>query len=176
MRIRIAILLIILSIIPVVAVAGSTERVAATTIQAEINSVGAAIVLRRYYDTSVWAGSIMPGIESASAEWLSIAQQLSTASDAGASEDIALALYDALAVNPFRVLPVLKSIYGGTEEERCTISFEAEIPKGGVTKYIDRIKTKLGKAKTKPEKAMAVGCLRGLENTQRDAKTQGLIK
>lgn len=171
------IVIVMLFIIPASAVANSPQkRVTAATVAAEIDSVDAATALRRYYDTSAWTTSILPGIASADVKWLSIAQQLSAVSDAGASEDIGLALYSALAMNPFRVLPVLKSVYGGTDEERCTISFEAEIPKDGVAKYLDRIKLKLNKAKTKTEKAMAIGCLRGLEHTRRDAEAQGLIK
>jgi hypothetical protein len=165
-----------LSLVPVFALADAPQKTSAAAIAAEIDSVGASAVLSKYYDTSAWTISILPGIESGAEEWLSIARQFCAVSDAGASEDLGLALYAALAVNPFRVLPALKNVYGGTDEERCTISFEAELPKEGVTKYLNRITMKLKKAKTKTEKTMAVGCLRGLEHTRRVAKAQGLIK
>jgi hypothetical protein len=174
MKMKLNIFVLILLLIPALAIAASPQKVTAPAIAAEIEDAGAKMVLIRYYDTPVWSEFIMPGIKSATAEWLSIAQQFSKVSDGAASEDIGLALYEALAVNPFRVLPVLRNIYGGTVEERCTISFEAELPKEGVTKYLRRIETKLKKAKTKAEKIMAKDCLRGLESSRKDATAQGL--
>jgi hypothetical protein len=154
--------------------ANSNHKITAQLLSAEIQESGASTVLFKYYDTSVWSDDIMPGIESATTEWLAIAEQLRAVSDAGASEDLGLALYRALAVNPLRVLPLLTSIYGGTVQDRCTISFEPELPKEGVTKYLKRIEAGLKKAKNKYEKAMATECRRGLEITREDAKRLGL--
>ena len=164
-----------LALCPVLAVAAPPKNVLADALSKEIEAVGARKVLEKYYDTPAWVNSIMPGIEGASTKWLSVAQKLQSGADGAASEDIALALYfGALPRNPLRVIPLLTAIYGGSVEERCTIGFGAEIPKGGVSSYLGTIRMKLKAAKTDSERAMASACLRGLEQTRIDAKAQGI--
>lgn len=151
------------------------QNVTAKALSKEIQAIGPGKVLEKYYDTPAWRNSIMPGIEGANAEWLIIVQELHSAFDGAAAEDIGIALYfRALPRDPFRVVPLLTMIYGGTIEEACTISFEAEIPKGGVANYLASIRGKLMMAKGESEKAMASACLRGLEKTRIEAEAQGI--
>lgn len=150
----------------------SNSRYSASTVAADIRSVGASAVLRRYYETPAWSKSIIPGIRSAAPAWLAVAAQLHQVSDAGASEDLDGALYAALTVAPFRVLPIMLRLYGGTIEDLCNVSFEADVPKPGVSAsaYLDEIRTKLGKAHTSAEKVMATSCYRGLNRAAADAE------
>jgi len=116
----------------------------------------------------------MPGIRSASPAWLAIANQLFSVSDAGASEDIGIALYEALEVAPLRVLPQLLRIYGGSIEQLCNVSFEVEKPKQGVRNYKRSIRAKLAAARTKHERALAASCSRGLDLSLATATADGL--
>ncbi len=167
--------ILVLALCPALALAAPPQNVGAKALRKEIKIIGAAKALVKYYDTPAWINSIMPGMESANAEWLAIARELRTASDGAASEDIDLALYfGAFPKDPFRVIPLLIAIHGGTVESTCTIGFDAEIPKGGVASYLSTIRTRLKAAKTDEEKAIASACLPGLEKTQRDAEAQGI--
>ncbi len=168
------VVILMLALCPVLAVAASPKHVSANSLSKEIEAIGARKVLEKYYDTSAWKNSIMPGIEGASTEWLAVARELHSGADGAASEDIALALYfGALPRDPFRVIPLLTVIYGGSVEKTCTIGFGAEVPKGGVSSYLGAIKKKLKAAKTDSERAMASACLRGLEQTRIEAEAQG---
>jgi hypothetical protein len=154
--------------------AAQPASVSAKAMRAEISSSGAAPVLQKYYDTPAWLHSVMPGIRSAAPAWLVVAEQLAPAADGAAGEDLGLALYDGLAVAPFRVLPVLSRIYGGTVEELCNVSFEAEVPKQGVLGYFASVQSRLRAASTAQERAVAASCRRGLERSLQEAKAQGL--
>jgi len=154
--------------------ANPPTRLSAAQLEAEIHAVGAKTVLIKYYDTPAWSASIMPGISSASPAWLRVAERLKAGSDAASSEDLGIALYDALAVAPFRVLPVLTRVYGGSLEDICDVSFEAQVPKQGVSAYLQSVREKLASARTEREKTVAAECLRGLELSQAAATEQGL--
>jgi hypothetical protein len=174
MKTKLATFILIIALLPAFATAETLQKRTAQELAAEIETASVGIVLSRYNDTPVWDNSIIPGIESASEEWLELAEQFLAVSDGWESEQLSLALSNAIAVDPFRVLPVLQRIYKSTVEQLCTSSFEAEIPKGGVTNYLDKIEAKLKKAKTKTETIMATECLRGIEITRKNAKAQGL--
>jgi len=166
---------LMLAFCPAIALAAPPQNVTAKSLGMEIQAIGPARVLEKYYDTPAWVNSITPGIEGGGSQWLAIAQELHSGADGAAAEDIDLALYfGALPREPFRVIPLLNTIYGGTVEKICTIGFEAEIPKGGVANYLAAIKTKLKAANTKAENAMASACLRGLEQTRIEAEAQGI--
>jgi hypothetical protein len=158
------------------AAAAPSGSLSASIVAAEIQSVGTSSVLRKYYDTPAWSKSIIPGIRSAAPTWLSVAMQLHTVSDAGASGDLDLALYAALAVAPFRVLPLLSKLYGSTVDDLCNVSFEAEVPKPGVSasEYLAEIRAKLADVHTDAEKVMAASCAHGLDRSAAAAKAQGL--
>lgn len=103
-----------------------------------------------------------------------VAESLGGVADAGESEYLALALYEALAVAPFDVLPILSRRSGGTIESLCTLSFEAEIPEHGVRPYFQSIRAKLALASSPVQTTMAVECLRGLDVSQAVAEASGL--
>jgi len=158
------------------AASAPSGSLSASTVAAEIQTVGASTVLRKYYDTPAWSKAIIPGVRSGAPTWLSVAMQLHTVSDAGSSEDLDLALYAALARAPFRVLPLLSKLYGGTVEDLCNVSFEAELPEPGVSasEYLAQIRAKLADAHTGAEKVMAASCAHGLDRSVAAAKAQGL--
>ena len=118
----------------------------------------------------------MPGIQSASESWLNVAEQLKAVADGAAAEDLDLALYAALANRPFRVLPLLQRVYGGSIVQLCNVSFEAELPKQGVAPYISAIRAKLASAGNETERHLAAACMRGLKQSLQTAKAQGLVK
>ena len=148
--------------------------VSPSQLKAEIQASGARAVLHKYYDAPAWSASIMPGIRSAAPAWLEVGEQLDSVADAGASEDLALAFYDALAVAPFRVIALLVRTSGGSVEQICNVSFEDEVPRQGVTAYLNEIRRKLGAPKTSEQKVMAAACMRGLDQSQATAAEQGL--
>jgi hypothetical protein len=156
--------------------ASPPAQLSSSAMAAEIRSAGAQAVLCKYYDTPGWSKSVLPGIRSAAHSWLEVGVQLRAASDSGASEDLDLAIYTALAVAPMRVLPLLLTARGGTVEQLCNIPFETEIPKQGVAAYIEAIRAKLGDARTEDQRAMAAACSRGLDLSLAAARDQGLIK
>ena len=170
-RVSLAFLLLASFVSPL---AAQSASISAKVLRAEISTSGAAPVLQKYYDTPAWENSVMPGIRSANFEWLVIAEQLAPAADGAAGEDLGLALYDGLAVSPFRVLPVLSRMYGRTVEELCNISFEAAIPKQGVVRYVASVQSRLHAANSVQERTVAVSCRRGLERSLQAAKAQGL--
>ncbi len=165
---------IVLLLIGWTASANPSTGVSAAQLEAEMHAVGAHAVLLKYYDTPAWSASVMSGIRSAAPAWLTVAEKFHSVADGAASEDIGLALYEALGVAPLRVLPLLSRVYGGSFEELCNVSFEAELPKEGVSAYLQAIRTKLGAARTKKERAMAAACSRGLDHSQAAAAAKGL--
>jgi hypothetical protein len=54
------------------------------------------------------------------------------------------------------------------------MTFEADIPKGGVDPYLQRIERGLEKPKDQRQKDMARLCKRGLRKTREYAKANGL--
>ena len=152
----------------------ATRPVDAASIVGEIRDVGAKRVVAKYYDTKAWEHSIMPGIRRADQAWLQVAEELHKGSDAGASEDLDSALYEALPAAPYKVLPVMQRMYGRTLEDICTMTFEAETPKGGVAAYLRRTERGLANPKTKQEIESAKLCGRGLTKTREYAKANGL--
>ena len=156
--------------------AAPQSRLSTTQLLAEIQARGARRVLHAYYDTKAWSLSVMPGVRSASEDWLTVAVKLKAVADGAAGEDLDLALYGALANNPFRVLPVLEQLYGGPVDQLCNVSFEAELPKQGVVPYISSIRAKLASARSAADREVAAACTRGLELSLETAKAQGLVK
>jgi hypothetical protein len=152
----------------------ATRSPDAASIVGEIRDVGAKRVVAKYYDTKTWEHIIMPGIRRADQAWLQVAEELHKGSDAGASEDLDSTLYDALPAAPYRVLLVIQRMYGSTAEDVCTMTFEAEIPKGGVAPYLQRIERGLGNPNTQQQVEMAKLCRRGLAKTREYAKANGL--
>jgi hypothetical protein len=170
--------LVFLSLFVVVAwstTSNAADRVTAAEILREIELHGAKAVALKYYDTQVWAKSIDPGIRSAAPEWLNVADKLSPGAEAAAGEDIGLALYDALAVAPLKVLPVLSRKYGGTARYLCNVSYEADIPKEGANEYLNKVRRGLMRARTPNEKQLAAQCKKGLAQSLATAKSQGLL-
>jgi len=155
-------------------IAVNANSVDATSILHEIKQVGAKRVVEKYYDTNIWEHIIMPGIRRAEPAWLNVAEQLHKGSDGGASEDLDDAIFDALAAAPFRALHVIERMYGRTPEDICNMTFESEVPKGGVAAYLGHIERGLANPKTKQEIAMAKACRQGLAKTRIYAKTNGL--
>ena len=154
--------------------ASPPKHVSLMQIQTELQATAPRAVLMKYYDTPAWSNSIMPGIRSASPNWLAIAEQLSLESDAAASEDLDIALYDALAIAPYRVLPVLSRRSGESEDKICNVFFESDVPKQGVKVYLQSIRIKLANPKNARQKKAANACLRGLAQSQKAATAQGL--
>jgi hypothetical protein len=103
-----------------------------------------------------------------------VAEEFKAVADGAAAEDLDAALMDSLARAPLRVLPELTRIYGETAEEICNLSFEAELPKPDVATYILEIRKKLGEARTERARALASRCNRGLDESVRHAREQGL--
>lgn len=76
-------------------------------ITSRIDKFGAKIVLSEaYYDKTGWK-QVLAGISTGNPEWLKIASVLRGASEAGASEELTLALGEALGNRPLDVLRFL---------------------------------------------------------------------
>ena len=149
-------------------------QLTATELIREIQRDGPRAVLRRHFDTSVWATAILPGIKAASDGWLTVAELLHTSADAGGAEDIDLALYSALPVRPFPVLRVLEKKHKRSPSYLCNVSFEAEVPKGGALPYLLLIENALASASTREDKAIAAACRLGLAQARATATRNGL--
>jgi len=152
-----------------------TSKVAtAEEVMSLIDSAGAREVIRKNYDRRLWLTAIIPGIESAKPEWLEVAVKLRSASDAAAAEDLGSALFRAIAVDPLRVIPVIDRIYESQPLATCNMTFEAEAPKEGVSKYIAKIRRGLQSAKSPEERRIAAECAKGLDATVKYAKIHGI--
>ncbi len=152
----------------------ASKPVTAAEVLSLIDSAGAREVIRKNYDQPLWLTAIIPGIERAEPEWLEVAVKLRAASDAAASEDLGSALYRAIAVNPLRVIPVIRRIYQSEPFETCNMTFEAEAPKEGVSKYVARIRRGLERANSHEERRIAAECSKGLDATIKYAKIHGI--
>ncbi len=139
-----------------------------------IDSAGAREVIRKNYDRPLWLTAIIPGIERAEPEWLEVAVKLRAASDAAASEDLGSALFRAIAVNPLRVIPVIDRIDKSEPFAICNMTFEAEAPKEGVSKYVAKIRRGLQSARSQEERRIAAECSKGLDAAVKYAKIHGI--
>jgi len=130
-----------------------------------IDALGARKAVNEYIDTPAWA-TILRGIRSGEPTWLKVFSKLRAGSDAGASEDLALALFEAIPAKPFEVIPVISREYHETTNQVCTFTFEAEMPAGGINRYLSRIENALRQAATETERKIAAECLSGVKATR----------
>ena len=153
--------------------ASATNLITPEQIQAEIKVEGAKAIVLKYYDTPAWQMAIAPGMRSARANWLSVAEKLYVGADGAAAEDIDLALYDALAVAPFRVLPILSRMHRRDIKVLCDVSYEAEFPHEGIVTYLGKIRHELDRAQDRVEKNIASQCKVGLDKSLKSANAHG---
>lgn len=149
------------------------DSLTVTQAETEVRVLGAQGFIDKYFDQEAWSW-VLRGIESANPRWLAVGEALKPHSDAGSSEELGQAFFNALAINPLRVLPVLIRVYGSEPEELCNQTFEAELPRQGVNTYLSAIEAGLKHAKTATEKAYAAKCLRGLHASRKYARENGL--
>ena len=86
----------------------SAQDLSATAVEDEIKNRGAATVLRRLYEEPERWSAVLEAITRGEPGWISVAAKLHTASDAGSSEELNLAVADALEREPKEVLAVLE--------------------------------------------------------------------
>lgn len=141
--------------------------------ETEIRALGARGFIDKHFEQETWS-QVLRGIESANPRWLAVGEALRLHSDAGSSEELGQAFFGALAARPLRVLPVLVRVYGSSPEELCNQTFEAELPKQGVSNYLSAIEAGLKHAKTTAERANAAKCLVGLRASREYAREHGL--
>ena len=146
----------------------------AATTKSEVLRLGPRAFIAKHFDDALWIQGVVAGIGRADLEWLEVGAILRPGSDAASGEDLTAAFFDALAVNPLRVLPIIQRLYGGTAEGACNQTFEADLPKLGVARYLQQIERGLALAKTSAELELAAGCRRGLDKTRKYAKKNGL--
>jgi hypothetical protein len=83
-----------------------------SSVMAEIQESGAsATVFQLYEDNSLWS-ALLKNIENGKPAWLKVASVLRGGSDAGASEQLVLAVGEALEHNPEAVLEITVSLMG----------------------------------------------------------------
>lgn len=82
----------------------ATEAVTPIAIAKSIASSGARSTLERIYANRSQWDAVLAGIATGSSEWLSVAKLLKPVSDAGSSEQITIALGEALEHEPERIL------------------------------------------------------------------------
>ena len=94
-----------------------SQLAAAEAIQREVAQAGAAATLNRLYsDPEAWV-SALGGIATGTPSWLRVAELLRPASDAGASEQLELAVGEALGSSPVVVLSWLVTQQGANHYE-----------------------------------------------------------
>jgi hypothetical protein len=156
---------------PCISSAGNAMTVAQA--EAGIRTLGARGFIDKHFEHETW-NRVLRGIESANPRWLAVGESLKPHSDAGSSEELGQAFFSALAAKPLRVLPVLVRIYGASPEELCNQTFEAQLPKQGVSNYLSAVEAGLKLASTAAERTIATQCLVGLQASRRYAREHGL--
>ncbi len=154
-------------------VSNSANALTVAQAEAEIRAIGARGFIDKHFEHETW-NRVLRGIESGNLRWLAVGESLKPHSDAGSSEELSQALFGALAAKPLRVLPVLVRIYGTSPEELCNQTFEAQLPKQGVSSYLSSIEAGLKLASTAAERTNAAQCLVGLQASRRYAREHGL--
>jgi hypothetical protein len=82
----------------------ATDAMTSTAVMEKIKNKGAGATLRALYESNAQWSALLVGISSGKKEWLAIATQLKSVSDAGASEQLTLAVGEALEHQPNNVL------------------------------------------------------------------------
>ena len=151
----------------VVSVLSSRAQITSGTVMRHIASVGARQTVVDYFEKPEWV-VIKKGVASGSDNWLKVYVALVPVADAGAGEDLGEAIFEALPVRPFKVLPILSNNGQRKIEELCSFTFEAGIPDGGINAYLTHLEQSLLKADDQSKRAMADSCRLGIKVT-RDA-------
>ena len=115
----------------------------ANEVRSETKRVGPKATLdAAYADTKRW-NCVLEGIESTSPSWLSIASSLRSASDAGASSELGVALVNAFEKNPSAVLAVTPKEAAPGKLSVQTVCNPAIEPPQGYRAFFDQIEVKL---------------------------------
>jgi len=133
---------------------------------AHIKSVGPKRAIADYFAKTEWS-TIKDGVASGSDGWLKVYAWLEPAADGAAGEDLSEAIFEAIPVRPFKVLPMLAGNGHQTTEQLCTFTFEAKNPSGGINAYLNRLDTALDKARSQKDRAVADACRRGIKTTRK---------
>lgn len=120
--------------------------------------------------SGAWQSSVLPGVESAHADWLTVARGLYPGTDAGGREELDDALSGALLKSPYIVLPLLQEIWWTEPRTVCTYDWDSELP-GGVEQYIRRLRTALDKKPPAKLHLLRAACLRGIETTLQSVRS-----
>ena len=84
--------------------ASGATSITPNTISQQISTLGAKAALQAIYDNKTTWAQLLAGIASGTKDWLLIADQLRRVSDAGTSEQLGLAVGEALERRPENVL------------------------------------------------------------------------
>ena len=96
--------------VSVLACAQAATCPTANEVRSETKRVGPKATLdAAYADTKRW-NCVLAGIESTSPSWLSIASSLRSASDAGASSELGVALVNAFEKNPLLLPEIMEEV------------------------------------------------------------------
>jgi hypothetical protein len=155
--------------------AASISDATPSRIEAEIQTRGAASVLKKYFNGPSWGETILDPIKTASPSGLRVAELLVPVSDGDSGEELGEALYEGLAVAPQKVLPVIMRVYKTSAKEACDVSFEASEPKGGADAYLSRIERKLPTSLSGTQARIWAQCRLGLKHSRELARQNGLI-
>src|SRR6266851_2180840 len=91
----------------------AAPRVSPALLRAEIGRSGARAVVGKLWDGGQWE-AVMAHIDGGEGSWVALAPALEPGTDAGASEELGIALAYALPRNPMAVLAVLDPNNGPT--------------------------------------------------------------
>ena len=136
-----------------------------------VAEVGAKQAVLDYYDTAQW-DHVVRGIASGDRGWLRVYAALRPSADAGPSEDLGDAIYDAIPHHPFDVLPLLAASTGRTSRQLCTFTFESKLPDGGIGAYLNHLDHALSQASTREQRKMAKACRQGIKATKQQFESQ----
>src|ERR1700749_1434235 len=118
MRGKLALLVLVMAVMP----AMGAERLTPSSIRADIARHGAAAVVDRLWKSGDY-DRIMEKVGEGSDEWLALVPLLGPGADAGAAEDLPIALAYALPNNPRGVLMILRGKNGFSVDEVCGAPF-----------------------------------------------------
>ena len=107
------------------------RRVTAGSVMERVQQKGAAAALESLFEAPQWE-SILDGIAGGGAGWLRVAGALRQVSDAGASEDLDVAISEALGVNAAGVLLLVKN--GSVPAEDACYSYGFMTQRGTASK------------------------------------------
>jgi hypothetical protein len=139
------------------------------SIMAALATGNGKAVVYELWTSGSWEKHASPGIKAADAKWLDVAEHLQPYTDAGASEDLADALAEALLKAPYRVLPILKRLWWANGEHACSFGYDSELP-DGVAAYVNRLEKAL---KVMPPSSLASlrrECMAGIRETRANLK------